>query len=87
MMSYQEIYEITGRFWDHLKRQGYADTYARQMVMGIRRLLREFGDLEEINEKAIWQRYMNYSKGYRNGLVSAYKLFKKFLAEEGLNDS
>lgn len=85
MMSYKEIYEITNKFWEHLVRQGYAESYARQIVMGARRLLREFGDINKVDENAIWQRYMYHSKRYRNMLVSSYRLFKKFLEEEGRN--
>lgn len=85
MMSYREIYEITEEFKEWLRSQYYSESYTRDIVMKARRLLREFGDVEKVDEKAIWQRYMNYSKGYRHGMMSALKLFRKFLRECGIN--
>jgi len=84
-MSYKEIYRVTEEFREWLRRQCYSESYARDMAMKVRRLLREFGDVNLIDERAIWQRYMNYSGGYRHGMMSALRLFKKFLEEEGRN--
>lgn len=60
-------------------RAGYSKHYVKEQVKCLKRLLREFGDLGEIDDKAIWQRYMYHSKSYRTQMTNALKAFKKWL--------
>lgn len=59
--------------------QGYSESYVKEQVKALRRLLREFKDLGEITDLDIWQRYMYYSKSYRTQMTNALKAFRKWL--------
>lgn len=82
-MNKQEFWnELINRFAEHMKERGYSERYVETQRRNLRRLLREFGDLSDIDEKKIWGKYMCYSKGYRTMLVCALKSFKKWCKGE-----
>lgn len=59
--------------------RGYSESYVKEQGKALRRLLREFGDLGELDENAIWHKYMYHSKSYRTQMTNALKAFRKFL--------
>lgn len=59
--------------------RGYSESYVKEQVKCLKRLLREFGDLGELEEDAIWQKYMYHSRSYRNQMTQALRAFRKWL--------
>ena len=82
-MNEQEFWnELINKFGEHMKERGYSENYIRSHIHALRRILREFGDLSNVDENVIWQRYANKSKHLRKNMQQALRAFKKWLEGE-----
>jgi len=78
------------KFWEQaisvfekeLRLRGYAESTVKLHVSNLKRLLREFGDLEAVNKQKIWEKYNGRSRHMRRNLYRALDLFKRFLRGE-----
>jgi len=74
--------EAITHFAEYMKARGYKDSYIRTQVMALKRILREFGDLGEVTDQDIWERYSHRSKYLRKNMQQALRAFKKWLEGE-----
>ena len=82
-MNKMEFWEfMIDKFAEYMKEQGYSGEYVKVVRKNLRKLLREFGDLSDIDENAIWQKYMNKSKYTRKNMQQALRNFKKWCKGE-----
>lgn len=73
---------MISRFEKHMREQGYSEEYVKMLGRNLRKLLRELGDLSEVDENMIQDKYMHYPKGYRKLLRIALRIFKRWLKTE-----
>jgi len=82
-MNKTEFWELViNKFGEHMKEQGYSEEYIKVQMRNLRKLLRELGDLSNVDENMIRQKYMHYSKGYRKLLRIALRSLKRWLKTE-----
>jgi len=82
-MNKTEFWELViNKFGEHMKEQGYSEEYIKAQMKNLRRLLRELGDLSNVDENVIQEKYAHYSKGYRDMLMYALKGLKEWLKTE-----
>jgi len=79
-MNKMEFWEfMIDKFAEHQKMLGYKDSTIRTRVRALKRLLREFGDLSNVDENMIWQKYSNKSKHLRKSMQQSLRIFKEWL--------
>jgi len=84
-MKTEEWLELINEYEEYMKMSGYSDSTIKHEIRNLRRVLREFGDLDKVTEEDIWRRYAFKSKYSRRNMQQALKNFRRWLRECGRN--
>jgi len=78
-MRTEEWLELIEEYKEYMKMCGYSDNTIKYEITALRRILREFGDIDKVTEDDIQRKYWFKSKYTRRNTMQALRNFKRWL--------